>query len=222
MRNVRLLMLLCSIFVANATSAQSSKSPLLTLEVLESISAQVDIKAQRLCEYIEQIGSSRSPLTDGEKSDIIANELPRLFWRFDIRKMTTTGGINGQYKRVKSMKQYFNNLKWQSKTAANREVKYELYYDRITNNQNIQDLSRWERLPDHDNCEVYRTSITFAQNYYIISHNIQYGVDYKQASRVVKEEVDKKSIYIYLIRRKDDNRNFALLGDVYMAERLNN
>ena len=221
MRTLKIWMIVSCIFISHGIEAQNTQSTVIPSDILESISVQVDRKAQLLCQYIADIGSSRSELTDGAKSDIIANDLPRLFWRFEMRKMTTTSGVNGQYKRVKSIKQYFNNLKLQSKTPHNREVKYELFYDRITNSRNIQDLSRWERMQDYDNCEVYRTTITFEQSYYIISHNIQYGVDYKQASRVIKEEIDKKSVFIYLIRRKDDNRNFALLGDVYMAERIN-
>ncbi len=219
MKRIVLLLILCCYFTAGF--AQSTKSEILTDELLKSLSDQVDRKANKLCQYIKDIGSSRSTLTAKEKTDLILHEVPHLFWQFENRKMTTTSGYNGQYKRQKSLKQYFNNLKLQSQTTSNREIKYELFYDRIINAKNIHDLSRWTKLPDWDNCEVYRTSITFEQTYYVISHNVQYGVEYRHASRVIKEEIDKKSVYVYLIRRKDDNRNFALLGDVYMAERLN-
>ncbi|MBR2628589.1 MAG: hypothetical protein IKD24_02775 [Alistipes sp.] len=187
---------------------------------LQAIMDQVDRKANKLCEYIMNIGSSRSLLSLQEKDIIIRNEVPRLFWEYKQRKMTTSSGANGTIIKTKSMENYFINLLRQSNQPTNREVRYELFYDKVFADENIRNLDSWERLPDRDNCRVWRQTIRFTQAYYIINCDLNRNYDFVVGNRVVKEEVDRKYMYIYLIERKDDLKKLALIGDVYMVERV--
>lgn len=215
------LTLILTLVLVGVCYSQESVNINLSDAALSAVVDQIDRKAQTLCECISYIGSSHSKLTMSQKQDIIKYDIPNLFWIYKDRIVTTSSGVKGSVIRKKTIIQYFQNLLRQSKQPINREVRYELMYDKVFSDDSIKDLESWERCDDQDNCQVWRQKVRFVQKYYIISHDINQNVEIWEREKVVREEIDQKYMYVYLIVRKDDKRKIALLGDIYMTERLN-
>ena len=70
---------------------------------------------------------------------------------------------------------------------------------------------------------VFLPLIHYCTNYLIHCNNpfVILGVSKFEVLGNTAEEIDQKYMYVYLIVRKDDKRKIALLGDIYMTERLN-
>ena len=221
----RCLLLAFCIGILNYAFAQKSESLSISQSALQAAMDQIDIKANRLCGYITEIGSSRSKLTLEEKDDIVYRKVPHLFWMYKEapRYMTTSSGPGGLTIRRKPMYEYFVALKRQSITPFNKEVRYELLYDKVYSEENMKNLDSWERCEDedYDNCQVWRQKIRFVQTYYVINYNLSNDLfEIKSAQQIIKTEVDNKYLYVYLIIRKTDGKKIARIGDVYMVERL--
>lgn len=217
---MRLIFLLFALLISiNVSNAQETIE--LSESTLRSVMDQVDLKAKKLCQYIIDIGSSKTLMTNDQKSRIINDEIPFLFWKYDERLMTTSSGYKGSVVRQQYIWQYFIKLHRQSIKPFNKEVKYELMYDKVYSDSKIKDLESWEMCEEYDNCKVWRQTIRFSQTYYVIDHNVNFSAEIKTASRVVTKEVDNKYLYIYIIQRKDDNTVLSKIGDVYMVERVN-
>ena len=217
------LSLLC-LFAIDYAYAQKTEALSISKSSLQAAIDQIDLKANKLCQYIANVGSSRSNLTIDEKDDIINRKVPNLFWMYKEapRYMTTSSGKNGSVFRRRPMWQYFVALKRQSITPFDREVCYELSYDKVYSEENMKNLEGWEKCEDFDNCHVWRQKIRFTQKYYVISYDINDLFEIKSSKRVITTEIDNKYLYVYIIVRKNDEKKIAKLGDVYMVERLNN
>lgn len=210
---------MCSLCTTK-TSAQNVDRLEISATGIQAVMDQIDKKAKTLCQYIVDIGSSKSQISHERKDYIIKNELPLLFWRFEQRIVTTSSGVNGNIIRKKPILNYFLNLQRQSKTAINKEVRYELMYDKVYSDSKIKDVESWERLPDYDNCQVWRQTVRLTQTYYVLNQDFNGNFEFWSNQKVVKKEVDRKYMYVYLIVRKDDSKKLALIGDIYMVERL--
>ena len=101
----RCLLLVFCIGILNYAFAQKSESLSISQSALQAAMDQIDIKANRLCGYITEIGSSRSKLTLEEKDDIVYRKVPHLFWMYKEapRYMTTSSGPGGLTIRRKPM-----------------------------------------------------------------------------------------------------------------------
>lgn len=186
---------------------------------LQAAIDQIDIMAETLCRYIMEVGSSRSSVSDETKDDIINNKVPELFFCYweDPRMMKTTGGPYGSKVYSKPMYDYFRNLKRQARQGLNREIKYELTYDRVYADENLYDLSRWEKMPAHDGCVVWRNSIRINQKYFVIDYALNHS-EKPYSGKVSKAESDSKHFYVYFIVTPK-GKGYVRIGDVYMAVR---
>ncbi len=214
----RLLSIAFLFFILLPVSAQEMLR--LKDKELQAAIDQIDVMAESLCSYIMAVGSSRSSVSDETKDDIINNKVPKLFWNYweDPRMMKTTGGLDGSIVYSKPMYNYFRNLKRQARQGINREVRYELTYDRVYADENLSDLSRWEKMPDlPDGCHMWRNSIRIDQKYFVIDYALNHS-EKPYSGKVSKAESDSKYFYVYFIT-KPKGEGFIKIGDVYMAVR---
>lgn len=83
------------IFFLAANNVASQNDPTFTRDQLATLADDIGVKAEQLCEYIVDVGSTNSGVSDEEKDEIIKYRLSPLFWNYAERFMKTTGGAYG-------------------------------------------------------------------------------------------------------------------------------
>lgn len=211
MRKILLLTLLMSV----CHLAAQTKAPKLTAN-MQNVNAQVRAKAQTLCQYIVNVGTTAGQpgsVSDSEKDNIVRNRVPGLFWEYNEapRKMITTYA-NGQRTKTHKMSDYFTALKTQSKTGINRARTYELRYVGIVGNGETKDFTYVGVTAD--GCKLYKNIIRICQTYHIIN----LGATSREGQITEKTEVDYKDIEVQLVV-KPNGKAGVYLGDVTRAYR---
>lgn len=206
------------IFFLAANNVAAQNDPTFTRDQLATLADDIGVKAEQLCEYIVDVGSTNSGVSDEEKDEIIKYRLSPLFWNYAERFMKTTGGAYGTTVRTKPMSQYFINLKAQARYNLNRQVKYELAYDEVYSTSTLNDVDSWEKLDQlEDGCEIWRNSIKLRQKYYVIDYTLS-DIELPSLGKITHFEGDDKYLYVYIIKTPK-NENIARIGDVYMTIR---
>lgn len=83
------------IFFLAANNVAAQNDPTFTRDQLATLADDIGVKAEQLCEYIVDVGSTNSGVSDEEKDEIIKYRLSPLFWNYAERFMKTTGGAYG-------------------------------------------------------------------------------------------------------------------------------
>lgn len=180
---------------------------------MDAVEKAVARLAKTFCGYVVAVGTTpgqAGAVSNEIKNDIINNRVPGLFLDYDKRYMITTNGPYGEIKTKKKMRDYFYNLKEQSRSGINSARKYELRYVGIIENGNTSRFKLKEVRPD--GCEVWYTTIRIKQLY----HKINFNSPTADGRAVEYNETTLKDYTVYLIK-KPNGKTGVYLGDVTRA-----
>ena len=205
----KLLYFIAFMLVVTAINAQELK-----INDIHAINSALAAQSRLFCKYVVAVGSSsgqKGAANDVQKNDIIRNRVPRLFWNYNERYMLTTNGKNGSVIKKRSMSQYFNNLKAQSKCGPATSRSYELRFIGVIPQAGGKNPDLYVMGTTCDGCIVYGGKVLIDQIYYVIN--------WTQEGAIVKEEHDMKELEVNVLA-KPNGKFQVLLGDVKKANRI--
>lgn len=205
------------VFMAHTMAQQTLAGTNLNID---AVAKQVTNLGNQFCSYIEKVGtasSAKGGVSLAEKKDIVNHRVNELFWSYPERQMITTRGVNGEVTRRLLMKDYFDNLLFQSQQPRTERVVYDLFFSPMLN-QDIKDFSKWKferTLPDGS--ALYSNIIHICQTYYTL--DLQSPTAERRTVRNVEKDV--KDIKVYLLRKPITPARWGVyLGDVTRARRM--
>lgn len=83
---------------------------------------------EKFCNYLEVIGNTKS-VSEDIKNRIRRYELPELFYKYDMRKVTTFINDKGVVKSHKSLPDYFRHLQVKAKSHPNLDTHINVLYN---------------------------------------------------------------------------------------------
>lgn len=181
---------------------------------MDAVEKAVARLAKHFCGYVVAVGTTpgqTGAVSNARKNDIISNCVPGLFFNYNERYMITTNGPHGEIKTKKKMRNYFLNLKGQSRSGLNSARKYELRYVGIIENGNTGRFKLKEVLPD--GLEVWYTTIRIKQLY----HKINFNSPTADSRAVEYVETTVKDYTVYLMKNPKSGKTGVYLGDVTRA-----
>jgi hypothetical protein len=174
-----------------------------------SMMQELNALANKLCYYIEKIGSTKSELNYEQREQLVEEEVPKLFLKYPYRNMILLHGKNGKDSVIRAMPRYFDNLLFQSKPKLNSSRSYTLYPEFHVNEEGIE----WKRGRTYNDGSVESYALLNITQVY----ELRIGPDGERSYSKYKE-VDKKTIKV--IRLEQNGTMKYALGDVIAAERL--
>lgn len=214
MKKILYLTLLLCCMTSLPVQGQSSKGRKMTIEEIQD---HLNELVKTFCNYVEVIGSTDDSISRKEKDKMRLNEVPRLFHRFDERRMITTRGHNGKVKNRPKMYDYFLNLLNQSEKRQSLSVESRVVYDLdfkfyMTSDAGLDWGDKPVKTYD-DGTKLYQSSVMIYQTY--LKETIVNGNYENKHSR---EEEDAKEMTIYKLVRPNNDEVYKL-GDITRAER---
>lgn len=205
-------MLLCFMALTPVQAQTTRGKSLTTDEIMQHLEELVD----KFCHYVEVIGSTGS-VSEAEKNRIRRREVPELFYRWDERRMKTTGGADGTILRSPKMKDYFYNLQDQAKEKITLNSETKVMYDlEFYFLGNANDNLKWKEIRTYEDGIVeYEAKVMIYQTY--IKETVSRGGN--REMKRSREEVDAKEMTIKKLVMPN-NEELYKLGDITKAERL--
>lgn len=207
-----LAILLCFMALTPVQAQTTRGKSLTTEQIMQYLEELVD----KFCHYVEVIGSTGS-VSEAEKRRMRLQEVPELFYRWDERRMKTTGGADGTILRGRKMNDYFYKLQEQAKEniTLNSETKvmYDLEFYFLGN---ANDNLKWKEIRTYEDGIVeYEAKVMIYQTY--IKETVSRGGN--REMKRSREEVDAKEMTIKKLVMPN-NEELYKLGDITKAERL--
>jgi len=207
-----LAILLCFMALTPVQAQTTRGKSLTTEQIMQHLEELVD----KFCHYVEVIGSTGS-VSEAEKRRMRLQEVPELFYRWDERRMKTTGGADGTILRGRKMNDYFYKLQEQAKEniTLNSETKvmYDLEFYFLGN---ANDNLKWKEIRTYEDGIVeYEAKVMIYQTY--IKKTVSRGGN--REMKRSREEVDAKEMTIKKLVMPN-NEELYKLGDITKAERL--
>ncbi len=207
-----LAILLCFMALTPVQAQTTRGKSLTTEQIMQHLEELVD----KFCHYVEVIGSTGS-VSEAEKRRMRLQEVPELFYRWDERRMKTTGGADGTILRGRKMNDYFYKLQEQAKEniTLNSETKvmYDLEFYFLGN---ANDNLKWKEIRTYEDGIVeYEAKVMIYQTY--IKETVSRGGN--REMKRSREEVDAKEMTIKKLVMPN-NEELYKLGDITKAERL--
>jgi len=205
-----LIMLFCCMTLMPLQAQNKRVKKLTNKEIIEHYNELVG----NFCRYIEVIGSTES-VSDMKKNRMRTDSVPKLFYRYDERRMLLTNGYKGAVIKNRKMKDYFMRLQEQAakKSTVSSETSIIYNLDFYYCNADGDDLG-WKKKKTYDDGTVeYETKVMIYQTY--MKQTIIRGN--KEMKRTLKEEDAKELILKKVVL--PGNEELYKLGDISRAER---
>lgn len=207
-----LAILLCFMALTPVQAQTTRGKSLTTEQIMQHLEELVD----KFCHYVEVIGSTGS-VSEAEKRRLRLQEVPELFYRWDERRMKTTGGADGTILRGRKMNDYFYKLQEQAKENitlnSGTKVMYDLEFYFLGN---ANDNLKWKEIRTYEDGIVeYEAKVMIYQTY--IKETVSRGGN--REMKRSREEVDAKEMTIKKLVMPN-NEELYKLGDITKAERL--
>lgn len=123
----KIVCLTMMLFCVSLTVLQAQNSEK-NVAASENVVNSPETLIEKFCNYLEVIGNTKS-VSEDIKNRIRRYELPELFYKYDMRKVTTFINDKGVVKSHKSLPDYFRHLQVKAKSHPNLDTHINVLYN---------------------------------------------------------------------------------------------